>query len=80
MTCPPPSGGQMHRQNRGQTMATGCILKCVFEKPEALGFSILEPKPESQKRGHKPKDPKAVKPKRSRGRSRKDANQSVGLL
>lgn len=51
-------------------------LKCVFEELETLGLSIPEPK----KRGRKPKDPKAAKPKRPCGRPRKDANQSVGLL
>lgn len=55
-------------------------LKCVFEELEALGLSIPKPKPEPRKRGRKPKDPEAVKPKRPRGRPRKDANQSVGLL
>ena len=57
-------------------------LKGVFEELEALGLSIPEPKPEPKKRGRKPKprDPEAVKPKRPRGRPRKDTNQSVGLL
>ena len=57
-------------------------LKGVFEELEALGLSIPEPKPEPKKRGRKPKpkDPETVKPKRPRGRPRKDANQSAGLL
>lgn len=63
----------------------GCwvhTLKGVFEELEALGLSIPEPKPEPKERGRKPKpkDPKTVKPKRPRGRPRKDTNQSVGLL
>ena len=57
-------------------------LKGVFEELEALGLSIPEPKPEPKKRGRKPKpkDPETIKPKRPRGRPRKDVNQSVGLL
>lgn len=55
-------------------------LKGVFEELEALGLSIPEPKPEPKKRGRKPKNPDAVKPKRPRGRPRKDTNQSVGSL
>ena len=68
-------GGRMHRRNRDQ-------MKGVFEELEALGLSIPEPKPEPKKRGRKPK-PKnleTIKPKRPRGRPRKDTNQSVGLL
>ena len=58
-------------------------LKTVFEELEALGLSKPIPKPEPKKRGRKPKpkDPNEIlKPKRPRGRPRKDANQSAGNL
>ena len=57
-------------------------LKSVFEELEALGLSIPEPKPEPKKRGRKPKlkGTDTIKPKRPRGRPRKEANQSVGSL
>lgn len=57
-------------------------LKSVFEELEALGLSKPIPKPEPKKRGRKPKpkDSTDIKPKRPRGRPRKDANQSAGNL
>lgn len=57
-------------------------LKRVFEDLEALGLSVPEPKSEPKKRGRKAKfqDSESIKPKRPRGRPRKDANPSVGLL
>lgn len=58
-------------------------LKTVFEELEALGLSKPIPKPEPKKRGRKPKpkDPnEALKPKRPRGRPRKNANQSARNL
>ena len=55
-------------------------LKTVFEELEALGLSKPVPKPEPKKRGRKPKpkDQTDLKPKRPRGRPRKDANPSAG--
>lgn len=57
-------------------------LKTVFEELEALGLSIPVPKPEPKKRGRKPKPKDQVenKPKRPRGRPRKDTNQSAENL
>ena len=55
-------------------------LQIVFEELEALGLSEPAPKPEPKKRGRKRKEPEAAKPKRPRGRPRKDATQSVGHL
>ena len=55
-------------------------LQIVFEELEALGLSEPVLKPEPKKRGRKKKEPEVSKPKRPRGRPRKDANQSVGLL
>lgn len=57
-------------------------LLTVHKELEVLGLSKPEPKPESQKRGckPKPKDQFEQKPKRPRGRPRKDAAQSVGIL
>ena len=57
-------------------------LKRVFEDLKALGLSVPEPKSEPKKRGRKAKfqDSESIKPKRPRGRPRKDANPSVGLL
>mgnify|MGYP004447602403 FL=1 len=54
----------------------------VHEELEALGLSKPIPKPEPKKRGRKPKpkDPADQKPKRPRGRPRKDATQSAGNL
>ena len=43
-------------------------ISCVFHKPEP------------KKRGRKKKEPEASKTKRPRGRPRKDAKPSVGLL
>ena len=57
-------------------------LQTVFEELEALGLSKPVPKPEPKKRGRKPKpkDQVDIKPKRPRGRPRKDANPSAGNL
>lgn len=57
-------------------------LKIVFEELETLGLSEPVPKPAPKKRGRKPKskDETALKPKRPRGRPRKDASQSAGQL
>lgn len=57
-------------------------LQTVFESLEALGLSEPIPKPEPKKRGRKPKlkDETVLKPKRPRGRPRKDSNQSVGSV
>ena len=57
-------------------------LNTVFEELEALGLSKPVPKLEPKKRGRKlkPKDQTEPKPKRPRGRPRKDANQSAGNL
>lgn len=54
----------------------------VFEELEALGLSKPVPKPEPKKRGRKPKPKDQIeqKPKRPRGRPRKDTTQSVGSL
>jgi len=55
----------------------GCWVhtpKTVFAELEALGLSKPAPKPEPKKRGRKPKpkDPATMKPKRPRGRPRKN--------
>ena len=55
----------------------GCwvhTLKTVFAELEALGLSKPVPKPEPKKRGRKPKpkDSATMKPKRPRGRPRKN--------
>ena len=55
-------------------------LQIVFEELEALGLSDPVHKPEPKKRGRKKKEPEASKNKRPRGRPRKDAKPSVGLL
>lgn len=49
-------------------------LQTVFVELEALGLSRPVPKPEPKKRGRKPKpkDPATLKPKRPRGRPRKN--------
>lgn len=65
------------RSNDGYWVHT---LKSVFEKLEALGLSIPEPLPEPKKRGRKPKNPDSVKPKRPRGRPRKNATPPDSLL
>ena len=52
----------------------------VFTELEALGLSEAIPKPETKKRGRKPKAQAEQKPKRPRGRPRKNADQAVGLL
>lgn len=61
----------------------GCwvhTLQIVFEELEALGLSEPVHKLEPKKRGRKKKEPEASKTKRPRGRPRKDAKPSVGLL
>lgn len=57
-------------------------LNTVFEELEVLGLSKPIPRPEPKKRGRKPKvkDQAENKPKRPRGRPRKDTNQSAGNL
>lgn len=57
-------------------------LANVFESLEALGLSIPIPKPEPKKRGRKPKptDQAELKPKRPRGRPRKNPISSAGSL
>ena len=55
-------------------------LQTVFTELEALGLSEAIPKPETKKRGRKPKAQAEQKPKRPRGRPRKNADQAVGLL
>lgn len=57
-------------------------LQIVFEELEALGLSKPVPKPEPKKRGRKPKPKDQIeqKPKRPRGRPRKDATPSAGDL
>jgi len=55
-------------------------LQMVFAELEALGLSEAIPKTDTQKRGRKPKAQIEQKPKRPRGRPRKNANQAVGLL
>ena len=54
----------------------------VYEELEALGLSKPVPKPEPKKRGRKPKPKDQIehKPKRPRGRPRKDTTPSVGSL
>lgn len=54
-------------------------LQIVFDELEALGLSKPVPKPEPKKRGRKPKpkDPAEQKPKRPRGRPRKDATKTT---
>ncbi len=47
-------------------------INCVFEELEALGLSIPVPKPELKKRGRPKKEPQEQKPKRLRGRPRKN--------
>lgn len=57
-------------------------LQTVFEELEALGLSKPIPKPAPKKRGRKPKpkDLAEQKPKRPRGRPRKNSPQSVDAL
>lgn len=55
-------------------------LNTVFEELEALGLSEPLPKPEPKKCGRKKKGPAEPKPKRPRGRPRKNPIQSAGLL
>lgn len=57
-------------------------LQFVFEELEALGLSKPAPKPEAKKRGRKPKpkDEIVQKPKRPRGRPRKNSNPSAGTV
>ncbi len=45
----------------------------VFEELEALGLSISVPKPAPKKRGRPKKEPTEYKPKRPRGRPRKNS-------
>ena len=63
----------------------GCwvhTLQTVFEELEALGLSkpILKPEPKKRGRKPKPKDPENLKPKRPRGRPRKNANPTAEPL
>lgn len=57
-------------------------LQTVFKELEALGLSEPVPKPEPRKRGRKPKVKEQAenKPKRPRGRPRKDTTQPAGVL
>ena len=48
-------------------------ITCVFEELEALGLSISVPRPEAKKRGRPKKETTEQKPKRPRGRPRKDS-------
>lgn len=47
-------------------------LNIVLEELEALGLSALVPKPSPEKSGRPKKSPESCKPKRPRGRSRKN--------
>ena len=51
-------------------------LQTVFVELEALGLSKPIPKPEPKKRGRKPKDSADLKPKRPRGRPRKNPSSA----
>lgn len=53
-------------------------LQIVFDEMERLGLSRPVPKPEPKKRGRKPKEPDVQKPKRPRGRPRKNPIQPAG--
>lgn len=57
-------------------------LQIVFDELEALGLSRPVPKPEPNKRGRKPKpkEPAEQKPKRPRGRPRKDSTTPLNNL
>lgn len=57
-------------------------LQTVFEELEILGLSKSIPKPAPKKRGRKPKpkDLTEQKPKRPRGRPRKNSPQSADAL
>ena len=57
-------------------------LEVVYDEMEKLGICKPVPKPEPKKRGRKPKlkDPALQKPKRPRGRPRKDLSQHVERL
>lgn len=57
-------------------------LQTVFVELETLGLSVPVPKPEPKKRGRKPKvkDQAENKPKRPKGRPRKDDTRSAGNL
>ena len=52
----------------------------VFEELESLGLSTPVPKPEPKKRGRKKKEPVANKPKRPRGRPRKNPINAINNL
>ena len=52
-------------------------LKCVFEELEALGLSTPVPRAEPKKRGRPKKEPSEPKPKRPRGRPRKNLQPAV---
>ena len=52
----------------------------VFEELEALGLSKPIPKPESKKRGRKKKESVENKPKRPRGRPRKNPVNAIDKL
>ncbi|MCD8498804.1 MAG: transposase [Clostridiales bacterium] len=54
-------------------------LKTVFEELEALGLSTPVPKPEPKKRGRPRLTPEVSKPKRPRGRPRKNPIPDKGL-
>jgi len=56
-------------------------MNFAFEEMELLGLSVPAPKPKPKRRGRPPKakNPEAVKPKRPRGRPRKNP-QSAGTL
>jgi len=55
-------------------------LQTVFAELEALELSKPVTKPEPKKRGRKPKAQNESKPKRPRGRPRKNTTQSAGLI
>ena len=55
-------------------------IVCVFEELEALGLSIPVPKPAPKKRGRPKKEPAGQKPKRPRGRPRKNTIPSAATL
>lgn len=53
---------------------------CVFVELEALGLSNSLPKPEPKKRGRKKKEPLECKPKRPRGRPKKNLVNAIDTL
>lgn len=52
-------------------------LKCVFEELEALGLSTPVPGAEPKKRDRPKKEPAEPKPKRPRGRPKKNLQPAV---